>query len=122
MSDVWVKVKMPGELHEKFRRWAFDHGTSMQESIVSRVRVLCGEPGKPFSVQTPPAAAKGLFPTDQQYVEDMTKILERGEPVDPLTHQCHICKDNFPQTKMQYHAKTMKWVCLGCAENQKNSQ
>ena len=42
MSDVWVKVKLPGELHEKFRRWVFDNDTSMQVSIVSAVKGMCG--------------------------------------------------------------------------------
>jgi hypothetical protein len=40
VSDVWVKVKLPGELHDKFRRYAFNASTSMQSEIVALVERL----------------------------------------------------------------------------------
>jgi len=40
MNYVWVKVRLAMDLHNKFRRWSFDHRTSMQAELADHVKEL----------------------------------------------------------------------------------
>ncbi len=131
-----IPLRVPVELGREWKVEAAKAGKSVQKWLLGRMNFtepVRGESGgKPVSGQTPlsgddtprvqpPSRAK---PLPVKETQDVPVGRFYGAEVldEPLTHRCHICKDNFPQSKMVYHAKTAKWACLGCVDNQKNSQ
>ena len=56
-----VKLKLSPELHSRFRKWAFDRGTTMQSALVESVVKMCG--GERLAVALEGVKSKSATPT-----------------------------------------------------------
>lgn len=114
MSDVWVKVKLDPDLHEKFRRWVFENDTSMQKTVVGLVEGVVSK-ARPVERKQPVVKSQSIG----------------GVPVGPLVERAPVTESEVPAMKCAgcgesvarwTTAKNGKPYCKDCVDNQRNGQ
>lgn len=115
MSDVWVKIKIPEDLHGKFRLWSFENRCSMQGAILDWVEKACG-------VKPPTVDRKQVKVKPDVQTEGYVAVIRRDAPEPIPMAKCSKCFDTFPVADMVTDPKSGKLFCGDCVANMRNQQ